>query len=149
MPISKKNKVEPKEFNSYKEYVDWNVDDWTDEFDVRNKDNKTIYDYVIINIASRKSAMKPVFAMEWSEAMELCNDKRSSWVNSFAAWNHLYSYLPTESREIIDLKIYVKDNGSMNEVIDELGLTKIMPTEFNKLFKDFGIVIKGKYKYSS
>lgn len=147
MPTSKKNKVEPKEFGSFREYVDWQVNDWTDETDVRNKDGMTIYDYAVIHIASRKSEMKTVFAMEWAEAMELCSDKRTSWVNSFACWTHLYKHLPDEFYgDKIDLSKMVKDNGSMNEVIKELGLTKIKPSQFKELFEPFGIVISGKAK---
>lgn len=146
MPQSKKNKVEPLEFGSYREYVDWLVDDWTDETDVRNKEGKTIYDYAIVCIASRKSMMKVVFAMDWAEAMELCSDKRTSWVNSFACWCSLYKYLDDEVHGSLNLKDAVKDNGSMNEVMRELGLTKIPQTKFKELFEPFGIKIVGKPK---
>lgn len=134
------------DFETYEDYVEYLVKEQTKGIKniTTNKDGKTIYHYAIVMIANKGTGTRPkkIFAMLKADAMKLCNDKRTSWTNSMAIWADLVNFTNGIQEDKLKTKGALKDNGSMDTVIEELGLTKIEVDEWKELFKPFNIDIK-------
>lgn len=105
--------------------------------------NNAISDYAVVMVASKggKTGPRIVFGMSLDDAKALCSDSRTSWKQSMAIWSHLSSFNGGFQGDSISLKRVVKDTGSMDDVIEELGLTVIPPSQFRSVFEPLGVRI--------
>lgn len=131
-------------YSTYKEYCQDLIKEQIDENTKYNKEEKTIHHYAIIMIANKgnKSQPKALFAMELHEAMELCSNKETNWKSSMLIWTKLENFTNGIQGDCLQPKKVKKDLGNSDEIIDELGLTKILPKDWEILFKPLGVEIK-------
>lgn len=140
----KKESTMKENYSSYKEYCQDLIEERIDENTKYNNKRKTIHHYAIIMIANKGAMSRPkaLFAMELHEAMELCSDSRTLWKSSMLIWSHLENFTNGVQGDCLSPKKIRKDSGYSDDVIKELGLTKIPPKEWKDLFEPLGVEIK-------
>lgn len=76
----------------------------------------------VVYLAYYSGRPKALFAMSRRDAMAFCSDKRTKGRHWMACHTRLEDW---QEKGEVPAKLKMKDNGSLDPVIDELGLTKI------------------------
>lgn len=111
----------------------------------KSKNNYTLEDYVFLFTTSHKNGFGGVkFMMTREDGMKFCSDDRTKGNGWAFFFTSIANYVEANAiNGVINIgKKNNIDNGSMDDIIKDLGLTKINLDDATKILENFGIKVK-------